>query len=445
MKKRNVLRSRSLCLRFLPVLVAFLVLSACAPAPVAANEKYAAIVVDANTGETLFARHAESRRYPASLTKMMTLYVLFEELEAGRLNLDSGLSVSANAQRQAPSKLGVKAGSTIKVEQAILALVTKSANDVAVVVAENVGGSVSGFAGRMNRAAKALGMDSTTFRNPHGLPDNGQYTTARDLVRLARALQDRFPSYYKYFGERSFTYKGTRYRNHNRLLGNVTGVDGIKTGYIRASGFNLVTNVRRDGRHVIAVVMGGRTASSRDAHMRELIAQYLPKASRNRSAAPLLVASSGAADAALAAARLPRSRPQEDAVSAPFLRAGGGSARRGRRRAGRGRDAARRHVGRFRRRGRSNRAAHQRGHGSGASRRRRSRRRERIRSPALRSWRGCAPARARSSPERRKWSAVRARRAGTSRSAPCRRKRAPRRSSNAHGSPWARCSPRWCR
>ena len=263
--------------------------------------------------------------------------------------------------------MGVKAGSTIKVEQAILALVTKSANDVAVVVAENVGGSVSGFAGRMNRAAKALGMDSTTFRNPHGLPDNGQYTTARDLVRLARALQDRFPSYYKYFGERSFTYKGTRYRNHNRLLGYVTGVDGIKTGYIRASGFNLVTNVRRDGRHVIAVVMGGRTASSRDAHMRELIAQHLPKASRNRSAAPLLVASSGAGDAAIAAARLPRSaaaggcgtgslptrrqRGPRDVVAAAMAEAA---------------HAARRYVGRFRRRGRSDRAAHQRGHGSGA-------------------------------------------------------------------------------
>jgi D-alanyl-D-alanine carboxypeptidase len=297
--------------RFLPVLIAFFaVLSA--SAPLAANEKYAAIVVDANTGETLFARYAESRRYPASLTKMMTLYVLFEELEAGRLSLGSSLSVSANAARQAPSKLGVKAGSTIKVEQAILALVTKSANDVAVVVAENIGGSVSGFAGRMNRAAKALGMDATTFRNPNGLPDNGQYTTAHDLVRLARALQDRFPTYYKYFGERSFTYKGTRYRNHNRLLGNVTGVDGIKTGYIRASGFNLVTNVRRDGRHIIAVVMGGRTASSRDAHMRELIAKHLPRASRSRSAAPLLVANSGAGDA-LVAARLPRSRPQEEA------------------------------------------------------------------------------------------------------------------------------------
>jgi D-alanyl-D-alanine carboxypeptidase len=301
--------------RFLAISLALLTLLTMA-APVSANEKYAAIVVDANTGETLFARHADSRRYPASLTKMMTLYVLFEELDAGRLTLDSRLSVSANAAGQAPSKLGVKPKSSIRVEDAILALVTKSANDVAVVVAENVGGSVSGFAGRMNRAAKALGMNATTFRNPHGLPDNGQYSSARDLARLGRALQDRFPSYYKYFSERSFTYKGARYRNHNRLLGNVKGVDGIKTGYIRSSGFNLVTSVRRDNRHIIAVVMGGKTASSRDAHMRELIAEYLPKASRGgRVDAPLLVADTGEG-AALANVRTPRARPLEEVEAA---------------------------------------------------------------------------------------------------------------------------------
>ena len=313
---RVVLRVRKLSLRLLPALVVVLALASLANpiAPASANEKYAAIVFDANTGETLFARHADARRYPASLTKMMTLYVLFEELEAGRLSLDSRLSVSANAARQAPSKIGVRAGTSIKVKEAILALVTKSANDVAVVVAENVGGSVSGFAGRMNRAARAVGMASTTFRNPHGLPDSGQYTTARDLVRLGRALQDRFPSYYKYFSERSFTYRGARHRNHNRLLGSVRGVDGIKTGYIRASGFNLVTNVKRDGRHIIAVVMGGRTAASRDAHMRELIAKYLPDASRNRSAAPLLIADTGEG-AILAEARLPRARPGEEAES----------------------------------------------------------------------------------------------------------------------------------
>jgi D-alanyl-D-alanine carboxypeptidase len=293
-------------------------------APAAAAEKYAAIVVDGNTGKTLYAKYADAQRYPASLTKMMTLYVLFEELKAKRMSLGTPLSVSKNAASQAPSKLGVRAGRTIKVEDAILALTTKSANDVAVVVAENVSGSVSQFAMRMNKTARALGMNSTRFRNPHGLPDSGQVTTARDLTKLARALQDRFPTYYKYFGARTFTYKGVRHRNHNRLLGSVEGVDGIKTGYIRASGFNLVTNVKRDGRHIIAVVMGGNTASSRDAQMRQLIADYLPAAKRGRRTAPLLIADYEGADgeeaettseddliaeAEVALARLPRARP----------------------------------------------------------------------------------------------------------------------------------------
>jgi D-alanyl-D-alanine carboxypeptidase len=293
-------------------LVALLLFASFA-APAAANEKYAAIVFDVNSGETLFARNADARRFPASLTKMMTLYILFEELEAGRLQLDSRLSVSRNAATQAPSKLGIRAGSTIEVEEAILGLVTKSANDVAVAVAENIGGSVSDFAGRMTRTARALDMTGTTFRNPHGLPNSAQVTTARDFVRLAIALQDRFPGYYDYFSKRSFTYRGHRYRNHNRLLGSVQGVDGIKTGYTRASGFNLVTNVRRDGRHIVAVVMGGRTASSRDAHMRELIAEYLSKASRGSRSTPLLVAGTGEAGLFVDAdVRMPRPRPADE-------------------------------------------------------------------------------------------------------------------------------------
>jgi D-alanyl-D-alanine carboxypeptidase len=240
-----------------------------------------------NTGETLFARNADDKRYPASLTKMMTLYVLFEELDAGRLSLDSKLSISANAAAQAPSKLGLRAGKTIEVEDAILGLTTKSANDAAVVIAENVSGSVSGFAERMNRTARAVGMNSTTFRNPNGLPNPGQTTTARDFARLGAALQRRFPQYYKFFSARSFTYAGKKYRNHNRLLGSVEGVDGIKTGYIRASGFNLVSNVRRGDKHIIAVVMGGKTGASRDAHMRELIAKYMPAAKGDSPTAPL--------------------------------------------------------------------------------------------------------------------------------------------------------------
>jgi D-alanyl-D-alanine carboxypeptidase len=302
-------------------------------APAAANPKYAAIVVDANTGKTLYARNAESQRFPASLTKMMTLYVLFEELDAGRVKLTTPFSVSAVAARQAPSKLGLKAGSSIKAEDAILGLVTKSANDVAVVVAENVSGSISSFAARMNRTARALGMKNTTFRNPNGLPDAAQVTTAHDMARLGLALQDRFPAYYKYFGKRSFTYRGARIRNHNRLLGSVEGVDGIKTGYIRASGFNIVTNVNRDGRHIVAVVMGGKTASRRDAQMRQLIADHLPNAKRGKRSAPLLIADTAAdtgtdaegetaADAAsalVADARVPRARPDDEAAGAGVL------------------------------------------------------------------------------------------------------------------------------
>lgn len=295
--------------RLLPIIIALVTLVGFA-APAEANKRYAAIVYDANSGKTLFARHADARRYPASLTKMMTLYLLFEELEAKRLSLSSRMPVSANAARQAPSKLGLKAGTSLKVKDAILALTTKSANDAAVVVAEKVSGSVSKFAARMTRTARALGMKNTTFRNPHGLPNSRQVTTARDLVLLARALQDRFPTYYKYFSARSFTYHGRRYRNHNRLLGAVRGVDGIKTGYTRASGFNLVTNVERDGRHIIAVVMGGRTGASRNAHMRDLIGKYLPKASRKGSLPPLIVATGPTHPVK---ARIPRARPDIEA------------------------------------------------------------------------------------------------------------------------------------
>jgi D-alanyl-D-alanine carboxypeptidase len=312
---RLVLRSRTIRAALFSLLAAFLAMAQASSA--AADDKYAAIVFDANSGKTLFADSADARRYPASLTKMMTLYVLFEELEAGRLSLNSRLDVSATAAAQAPSKLGLKAGSTIKVEDAILALTTKSANDVAVVVAENISGSISAFAGRMNRTARALGMRKTTFRNPHGLPNSGQVTTARDLVRLALALQDRFPTYYRYFGAKTFKYNGVRYRNHNHLLGSVAGVDGIKTGYTRASGFNLVTNVDRDGRHIVAVVMGGRTAASRDAHMRELIAKYLPAASRGARRTPLLVASAASIDP-----QQPRWRPNVEAATELAFAAG---------------------------------------------------------------------------------------------------------------------------
>ena len=248
--------------------------------PAGAEDRYAAFVIDVSNGNIMFSRHADARRYPASLTKIMTLYLVFEDLDAGKIRPNTPLKVSQNASAQAPSKLGLRPGETITVDQAIRALVTKSANDVAVVVAENLGGSVSNFAGRMTRTANAIGMRSTKFLNPHGLPNSGQVTTARDMATLAIQTMRRFPQYYDYFQTRSFTWKGATYGNHNKLLGRVAGVDGLKTGYIRASGFNLVASMRRDGRHIIGVVMGGRTGSSRDAHMRDLLESHIKHASR---------------------------------------------------------------------------------------------------------------------------------------------------------------------
>lgn len=256
----------------------------------AANSKYAAIVVDGSTGETLFSRYADEKRYPASVTKIMTLYLVFEELRAGRMTLDTPIPVSAFAAKQVPSKIGFKPGQTIRTRDAIRALVTKSANDVAVAIAEKIGGTESAFAERMTKTAHRLGMRSTVFRNASGLPNRAQYTTARDLARLGLAVQRDFPVYYSYFNTRSFTYRGQSYRNHNRLLGKVNGVDGIKTGFINDSGFNLVASVKRDGRFIVAVVMGGRTGRTRDAHMTDLIETYIPKAKRGNNGPALMAA-----------------------------------------------------------------------------------------------------------------------------------------------------------
>jgi D-alanyl-D-alanine carboxypeptidase len=245
---------------------------------------YAAIVVDANSGAVMHASNADALRHPASLTKIMTLYMLFEQLESGKLKLDSRLQISEHAAGQSPTKLGLKAGSTISVEEAIGGMVTRSANDAAVVVAENLGGSESEFGRLMTRKAQALGMSKTVYRNASGLPDDEQVTTARDQATLGRAIQERFPNYYKYFSIRSFAYRGQSIGNHNRLLGRVEGVDGIKTGYTRASGFNLVTSVRRENHHIVAVVLGGASAGSRDARMRTLIDEYIDDASTKRAA-----------------------------------------------------------------------------------------------------------------------------------------------------------------
>jgi len=245
---------------------------------------YAALVVDANSGKVLHESSADSLRHPASLTKIMTLYLLFERLEAGKVALNTQMPVSARAASQAPTKLGLKPGQTLAVEDAIRGLVTKSANDAAVVVAEAIAGDEDEFAKLMTRKARALGMSRTIYRNASGLPDDEQVTTARDQAQLGRAIQDRFPRYYRYFSLSSFTYRGESMRNHNHLLGQVEGVDGIKTGYTYASGFNLVTSVRRNNRHIVAVVLGGSSAKSRDARMRTLIENYVVEASNRRTA-----------------------------------------------------------------------------------------------------------------------------------------------------------------
>jgi D-alanyl-D-alanine carboxypeptidase len=240
-------------------------------APASALARYASIVVDAETGQVLHAVNADTRNYPASLTKMMTLYMVFDALEKGTLKLDQMLPASKRAVGMPPSKLGLKVGERISVEDAIMALTTKSANDVAVVIAEALGGTEINFAKLMTERAEKIGMSRTTFRNASGLPNRGQKSTARDMVRLAQALQKEFPQYYHYFSRTSFTFNGRTYRNHNRLLKSYNGTDGIKTGYTRASGFNLVSSVQRNGRHIIAVVLGGKTARSRDSHMVKLL------------------------------------------------------------------------------------------------------------------------------------------------------------------------------
>ncbi|GIL01601.1 MAG: D-alanyl-D-alanine carboxypeptidase [Alphaproteobacteria bacterium] len=261
---------------------------------------YAGIVVDAKSGKVLYAHRADARAYPASLTKMMTLYLLFEAMEAGKVSKSTKIAMSAYAASKPPTKLGVKPGGTFTVEQAILALVTKSANDVAAAVAEKLGGSEAEFARMMTRKARQLGMKDTTFRNASGLPDGAQVSTARDMATLGIALREHFPQYYDYFAARSFSYGGNRLANHNRLLGRVNGVDGIKTGYTRASGFNLVSSVKANGRSIVAVVLGGKSGASRNAQMEKLIATYLPKATQGPDRA--LVARSGATPFTVAAA-----------------------------------------------------------------------------------------------------------------------------------------------
>jgi D-alanyl-D-alanine carboxypeptidase len=280
------------------------------------SPQFSSIIVDANSGATLTATSPDGIRHPASLTKIMTLYLLFERLDAGKMKLDTEMPVSEHASDQAPTKLELRPGQTIRVEDAIKGLVTRSANDAAVVIAEAIGGDEDSFAKMMTRKARALGMSRTTYRNASGLPDDEQVTTARDQATLGRAIQDRFPRYYRYFSTLTFNYHGQSIRNHNHLLGEVEGVDGIKTGYTRASGFNLVTSIRRGNRHLVGVVMGGRSGGSRDAIMRNLLAENLDKASSTRTAAAITERNSSDTATDVADADAPsRSMPDTQAAS----------------------------------------------------------------------------------------------------------------------------------
>lgn len=269
----------------------------------AAGPKYAGIVIDANTGNVLYSENADTLHYPASLTKMMTVYLTFEALEAGRITLDTPVVFSKNAAAQAPTKLGIGAGRSVTVREAILGIVTKSANDAAMALGEMLGGSEEGFARMMNDKARALGMTRTTYRNPNGLPNTAQMTTARDQARLGIALREHFPEYYGFFSETSFRLGNRTILGHNRLVGSVRGVDGIKTGYTRAAGYNLATSVKVDGRSIVGVVLGGASTPARDNQMRKLIADYLPAASTKHIASNVI-------------AQVPATTPNVQAASA---------------------------------------------------------------------------------------------------------------------------------
>ncbi|MFL6808332.1 MAG: serine hydrolase [Bradyrhizobium canariense] len=281
------------------------------------SSKFASIIVDGNSGSVLQATSPDGIRHPASLTKIMTLYLLFERLESGKMKLDTEMPVSQHAADQDPTKLNLRAGQTIRVEDAIKGLVTRSANDAAVVIAEAIGGDEDDFAQMMTRKARSLGMSRTVYRNANGLPNDEQVTTARDQATLGRAIQERFPRYYRYFATATFNWRGQSIRNHNHLLGNVEGVDGIKTGYTRASGFNLVTSMRRGNRHLIGVVLGGRSGGSRDAIMRNLLAENLDKAATTHTVAAVTERNGSAAEVADASDTPTRSAPQVQAAPAP--------------------------------------------------------------------------------------------------------------------------------
>lgn len=239
--------------------------------PALANAKYASIVIDADTGQVLSQSNADKILHPASLTKMMTLLMLFDSMQARKVGLNDKISISSHAASMQPSKLGLPVGSTIRVEDAIKALVTKSANDISVAVAEFIGGSEENFARMMTMRAQQLGMTRTRFVNASGLHDPRQVSSARDMARLSLVLVKQYPTYYSYFSIKNFTYRGKSHHNHNRLMSEYKGMDGLKTGFVNASGFNLAASAKRNGRRLVGVVFGGRTWKSRNDHMAVLL------------------------------------------------------------------------------------------------------------------------------------------------------------------------------
>ena len=265
------------------LLLSLTIIFAVAAVPAIASSGFSAVAVDAHNGKILFSQNPDAPRFPASLTKVMTLYILFQELKAQRIKLNSTLKCSSHGATRPPSKLGLKPGETLTVENAIKALVTRSANDVAATIAENISGNEKDFAIRMTNTARALGMTRTIFRNASGLPDPQQVTTARDMATLGLRIQRDFPEYYPYFRLTSFTYKGKVIRSHNRLLGKYAGADGIKTGYIHASGYNLTASAARNGKRLVGVVMGGKTGGARNVYMMKMLDKYFLKASATRA------------------------------------------------------------------------------------------------------------------------------------------------------------------
>ena len=271
-----------------------------------AKPQFSALTVDARTGAILYSNDPDGLRHPASLTKMMTLYVLFQDLKSGRIKRDSKLRVSARAASMAPSKLGLKPGSTITVDEAIKALVTKSANDVAATIGENLGGTESNFAARMTRVARSIGMSRSSFYNASGLPNAKQYTTARDMATLGLRLMRDYPQYYPYFRIQAFNFHGRTIRTHNRLVQNYAGTDGIKTGYVAASGYNLVTSTLRGDKRLVGVVLGARSANARNSYMMVMFEKMFRNAKDGTTVAALAGSSKGVINPVAVASAQPK-------------------------------------------------------------------------------------------------------------------------------------------